>query len=114
MKDLPAPLREHRLGFINRRSLLKAAISFLGATRFESILQAAIDAGTGEKSGNTPAQEAQGNMNTQDRIESSWLTRQIGFQLAHEQFPVPELVELGVAADQAGFDLLAVSDHFQP
>jgi TAT-translocated FGD2 family F420-dependent dehydrogenase len=114
MKDLPAPLREHRFGFINRRSLLKAAISFLGATRFEGILQAAIDAGTGEKSGNTPAQEAQGNMNTQDRIESSWLTRQIGFQLAHEQFPVPELVELGVAADQAGFDLLAVSDHFQP
>ena len=47
-------------------------------------------------------------------MASSWLEPQIGFQLAHEQFKVPELVELGIAADQAGFDLLAVSDHFQP
>jgi len=38
----------------------------------------------------------------------------IGFQLAHEQFTVPQLVELGVACEEAGFDLLAVSDHFQP
>jgi TAT-translocated FGD2 family F420-dependent dehydrogenase len=38
----------------------------------------------------------------------------VGFMLAHEQFPVPELVELGVMAEQAGFDLLATSDHFQP
>jgi TAT-translocated FGD2 family F420-dependent dehydrogenase len=38
----------------------------------------------------------------------------VGFMLAHEQFPVPELVQLGVAAEQAGFDLLATSDHFQP
>ena len=28
----------------------------------------------------------------------------IGFMLAHEQFPVPELVELGAMAEQAGFD----------
>jgi F420-dependent hydroxymycolic acid dehydrogenase len=53
-------------------------------------------------------------MNLSESFEPSWLTRQVGFQLAHEQFPVPELVELGIAADQAGFDLLAVSDHFQP
>ena len=33
----------------------------------------------------------------------------VGFMLAHEQFPVPELVQLGVAAEQAGFDLLATS-----
>lgn len=38
----------------------------------------------------------------------------VGFMLAHEQFRVPELVELGVAAEEAGFDLLAASDHFQP
>jgi F420-dependent hydroxymycolic acid dehydrogenase len=38
----------------------------------------------------------------------------VGFMLAHEQFPVPELVQLGVAAEQAGFDLLATSDHLQP
>lgn len=34
--------------------------------------------------------------------------------LAHEQFPSPRLVEFAVAAENAGFDLLAISDHFQP
>ncbi|HSS98835.1 MAG TPA: LLM class flavin-dependent oxidoreductase, partial [Terriglobales bacterium] len=38
----------------------------------------------------------------------------IGFMLGHEQFTVPELVELGGSAERAGFDLLATSDHFQP
>jgi F420-dependent hydroxymycolic acid dehydrogenase len=39
---------------------------------------------------------------------------QIGFMLAHEQFTVPQLVELGIAAEEAGFDLVSTSDHFQP
>ena len=34
--------------------------------------------------------------------------------LAHEQFLAPELLRLGAAAEDAGFDLLATSDHFQP
>jgi alkanesulfonate monooxygenase SsuD/methylene tetrahydromethanopterin reductase-like flavin-dependent oxidoreductase (luciferase family) len=34
--------------------------------------------------------------------------------LAHEQFTVPQLVELGTAAEQAGFDFVATSDHLQP
>jgi G6PDH family F420-dependent oxidoreductase len=34
--------------------------------------------------------------------------------LAHEQFTVPQLVELGIAAEQAGFDFVATSDHLQP
>ena len=34
--------------------------------------------------------------------------------LAHEQFTVPELVNIGGWAKQAGFDLLATSDHLQP
>ena len=38
----------------------------------------------------------------------------IGFMLAHEQFTVPELVEIGAAAARSGFSLLAASDHFQP
>ncbi|HTV79594.1 MAG TPA: TIGR03557 family F420-dependent LLM class oxidoreductase [Steroidobacteraceae bacterium] len=43
------------------------------------------------------------------------LTRgMLSFMLAHEQFAVPELVRLGAAAEQAGFDLVATSDHFQP
>lgn len=38
----------------------------------------------------------------------------IGYMLAHEQFPVPELAEIGKHAAAAGFGLLATSDHFQP
>ena len=38
----------------------------------------------------------------------------VAFMLAHEQFPVPELIRLGAAAENAGFDLVATSDHFQP
>jgi TAT-translocated FGD2 family F420-dependent dehydrogenase len=36
------------------------------------------------------------------------------FMLAHEQFPVPELVELGALASKSGFQVLSTSDHFQP
>lgn len=38
----------------------------------------------------------------------------IGYMLAHEQFPVHELVELGNQAARSGFHLLATSDHLQP
>lgn len=36
------------------------------------------------------------------------------YTLAHEQFPVPELVQLGSLASRSGFNALATSDHFQP
>lgn len=44
------------------------------------------------------------------------LSRQklVGFMLAHEQFTVSQLTDLGAAAVRAGFGLLATSDHFQP
>ncbi len=38
----------------------------------------------------------------------------IGFDLAHEQFPVPELVQLGALASRSGFHLISTSDHLQP
>lgn len=38
----------------------------------------------------------------------------IGYMLAHEQFTVPDLQEIGAAAAGSGFGLLATSDHFQP
>jgi TAT-translocated FGD2 family F420-dependent dehydrogenase len=40
--------------------------------------------------------------------------RLVGFMLAHEQFTVPQLTEFAAAAADAGFGLLATSDHFQP
>lgn len=38
----------------------------------------------------------------------------IGFALSHEQFAVPQLVEFGVLAEQAGFAAVWASDHFEP
>lgn len=49
-----------------------------------------------------------------DSVTPSILKPMVGLMLAHEQFPVPELVRLGASAEQAGFDLLATSDHLQP
>jgi F420-dependent hydroxymycolic acid dehydrogenase len=40
--------------------------------------------------------------------------RTMGYMLPHEQFPAPQLAEFAVAAERAGFDLVAPSDHFQP
>jgi TAT-translocated FGD2 family F420-dependent dehydrogenase len=38
----------------------------------------------------------------------------ISYMLAHEQFPVPDLVQLGTRAAGAGFHALSTSDHLQP
>jgi TAT-translocated FGD2 family F420-dependent dehydrogenase len=58
--------------------------------------------------------ERSNNPSAGDSAVDFWRSGLIGFQLAHEQFPVPQLLELSVAAEEAGFDLLAVSDHLQP
>jgi TAT-translocated FGD2 family F420-dependent dehydrogenase len=41
-------------------------------------------------------------------------TRNIGFVLSTEQFAPPDLLRFGVAAEQADFDMVWSSDHFQP
>jgi len=38
----------------------------------------------------------------------------IGLELSHEQFPITQLVELGVQAEQAGFGAVWADDHFEP
>jgi TAT-translocated FGD2 family F420-dependent dehydrogenase len=38
----------------------------------------------------------------------------VGFVLSHEQFAPPKLLEYGVAAERAGFDMVWASDHFHP
>src|SRR4051812_34079239 len=45
---------------------------------------------------------------------SSWRKGMVGFQLAFEQFPISDLVDLGVEVERAGFDVLSASDHLQP
>jgi F420-dependent hydroxymycolic acid dehydrogenase len=49
-----------------------------------------------------------------DKSTPAFGSKMVGFMLAHEQFSVAQLVEFGIAAEQAGFDLLATSDHLQP
>src|SRR5438477_13112508 len=38
----------------------------------------------------------------------------IGYVLSGEQLPITQLVQLGEAAERAGFDAVWSSDHFQP
>lgn len=38
----------------------------------------------------------------------------IGFVLSHEQFSAADLIQYGIAAEEAGFDMVWCSDHFQP
>jgi F420-dependent hydroxymycolic acid dehydrogenase len=50
-----------------------------------------------------------------NQVQAGGLHRgMLAYMLAHEQFTAPELLRIGVAAERAGFDMLATSDHFQP
>jgi F420-dependent hydroxymycolic acid dehydrogenase len=104
--------RPPQSGGMDRRSWLKSAVSLAAMVGFQGMVQPAT--GMTIAADSQGSRETQETMNTYHPIAASWLAPQVGFQLAHEQFTVPELVELGIAADQAGFDLLAVSDHLQP
>ena len=100
----------------DRRTLLKSLASLAAMTGFEGILQSAMGMAWPGKSQQALQRKGIENMkaNTEQSVPKPWLAQQVGFQLAHEQFTVPELVNLGIAAERAGFDLLALSDHFQP
>jgi TAT-translocated FGD2 family F420-dependent dehydrogenase len=82
---------------LDRRSLLKSAGAFLGLSSiFEGFAMNIPD------QSQSRATATSGSKNT------------LGFMLAHEQFTMPQLVEFGAAAEQAGFDFVATSDHLQP
>jgi F420-dependent hydroxymycolic acid dehydrogenase len=83
---------------ISRRDVLKSTAAVIGASVL-NLSSSSSFAQSSSSSGNTGMSIPKGI---------------VGFMLPHEQFRVPELVELGVAAENAGFDLLANSDHFQP
>src|SRR5581483_9041616 len=90
----------HRNRF-GRRALLKgAAGAFIGA----SALHLGAEAAIAERSSPEDQNNHSGHLRK----------RMLGFMLPHEQFTIPQLLEFGTAAEQAGFDLLATSDHFQP
>lgn len=92
---VPSPRSDRWL--LDRRHLIRGAGTLLGA----SVL--------------TPSSPALRSSSTTTRASEGSLRKgMMGFMLPHEQFPLQQLVEFGVAAEQAGFDLLATSDHFQP
>jgi coenzyme F420-dependent glucose-6-phosphate dehydrogenase len=41
-------------------------------------------------------------------------TIRFGYKASAEQFPPRQLIDYGVSAENHGFDIVAVSDHFQP
>jgi F420-dependent hydroxymycolic acid dehydrogenase len=83
---------------LTRRTVLKSTAALVGA----SALNVSSIPAFAQSSGKS-------NMGN-----SSLHKGMMGFMLAHEQFRVPDLIDIGVAAENAGFDLLATSDHFQP
>jgi TAT-translocated FGD2 family F420-dependent dehydrogenase len=99
---------EENFGDAGRRHVLKSAL----LTAFGAGLSAAgvAPAQRGSAGGTSTASAASRATNRSEALSN----RMIGFMLAHEQFPVPELIRLGASAESAGFDLLATSDHFQP
>jgi F420-dependent hydroxymycolic acid dehydrogenase len=99
-------MNSSKIGLIEltRRTLLKSASLLVGIP----VLSSAVPAMASKISAqSTPT------YNPQDKAPPI-TNPMVGFMLAHEQFPVPELVKFGVAAEEAGFDLLATSDHLQP
>jgi luciferase-like monooxygenase len=86
-----------------RRSLLHLAttISAVAGTRLN---RAFAQQGDRMQTVPTPASDAPENFRR----------KMVGYMLAHEQFPVPELVQIGKLAAHSGFHLLATSDHLQP
>ena len=60
------------------------------------------------------AQQGPTMASPQTQMPQAFRRKMVGFMLAHEQFPAPELLRIGAAAAGAGFHLLATSDHLQP
>ena len=87
----------------DRRLLLKSG-SLMGLAALSGSLSSAKSDATSHKV----------NEQTRGAVSEEWPKRAIGFMLPHEQFDIAQLVELGVAAEDAGFDFVALSDHFQP
>ena len=106
----PLAYRDHNCVQGRRRMLQSAAavvgVSVLGLERTRGM---ALSSGTAGGTGSGEREQDSDNSTT-----LPFTNKMMGFMLPHEQFPVPQLVDLGETAEKAGFDLLANSDHLQP
>jgi TAT-translocated FGD2 family F420-dependent dehydrogenase len=92
---------------------LRASLVPYEITRRSALKSLAVLIGASGMSGAFP--EHSHSLQRDSQVNAMTLRKgMVGFQLAHEQFTVPELVQLGVALEQAGFDVLTCSDHLQP
>ena len=81
----------------------------------KSALMSAVCAGLPAAGASAASVSAAQGASSRSTSRAGSLSRgMVAFMLAHEQFPVPELLRLGASAESAGFDLVATSDHFQP
>jgi F420-dependent hydroxymycolic acid dehydrogenase len=111
MSDESAVLSGDSFASLGRRDMLRSAGVLLAASMAGMpVTSQAAEGGAGGASAATPSPATASG----PAAAASLRKGMIAFMLAHEQFPVPELVGLGAAAERAGFDLLATSDHFQP
>ncbi len=86
----------------DRRSLL----------RWTSALAGAAGVGLTAAHAQSPAPRSE---TTPGPLEVGGLRKgMFSYMLAHEQFPVPDLVRFGALASRAGFQVLSTSDHLQP
>lgn len=104
---------------ISRRTLVKSVGLALGGSALASAMPAMALSTAGPMAGSQSSNANPSMQNPMHPTNNAALTppirqRMVSFMLAHEQFPVPELVRLGVAAERAGFDMVATSDHLQP
>jgi TAT-translocated FGD2 family F420-dependent dehydrogenase len=89
-----------------RRNMLKSSAVLLGAS--------VLGRNAMGSSSPAPAASAQDSGGNRSSATPPVASHMIGYMLAHEQFTVPQLVDLGAACEAAGFDLVAASDHLQP
>jgi TAT-translocated FGD2 family F420-dependent dehydrogenase len=92
--NLADPRLSGRRGFVKSAAALVTASALTGGGRIGVGSQASASS---DQRGTTPFNK-----------------KMVGFMLPHEQFPAPKLLEFAIAAEAAGFDLLATSDHLQP
>jgi len=98
---------------LGRRDMLKSAGVLLAASSagIASVGHAAQANASPSRAGAAATGTSRGSAG---RENGTLRKGMLAFMLAHEQFTIPELLRLGASAEQAGFDLLATSDHFQP
>ena len=93
---------------VNRRTFVAGAAA-IGAASALTGSALAQDATPASDTSATPSSQAAAS-----QIATREGAPKFGFVLSHEQFRTPDLLDFAVGAEQAGFDEIWMSDHFQP